>query len=70
VGGGSLPEAHLPSAAVVLVAPGDLAEVERLLRRHVPPIFARIARGAVLLDVRTLLPGDEEAICDALCATT
>ncbi|MDQ7843612.1 MAG: L-seryl-tRNA(Sec) selenium transferase [Armatimonadota bacterium] len=70
VGGGSLPEAHLPSVAVVLVPPGDLAGVERALRRHRPPVFARIAHDAVLLDVRTLLSGDERAICDALCATT
>lgn len=70
VGGGSLPEAHLPSFAVVLVPPGDLAGLERALRRHRPPIFARIARDALLLDVRTLLPGDEQIVLDALCATT
>jgi len=42
----------------------------RTLRAQEPPIVARVAGGRVLLDVRTLLPGDEEAIvraCRAAC---
>jgi L-seryl-tRNA(Ser) seleniumtransferase len=70
VGGGALPEARLPSAAVAVSAPGGPAALERALRRHQPPVFARIARDELLLDVRTLLPGDEESVIRALCAAS
>lgn len=67
VGGGSLPEAHLPSYAVAIRAAGPLESLETTLRRHHPPIFARVAGDALLLDVRALLPTDDQAIRDALC---
>jgi len=31
-----------------------------------PPVLARVREGAVVIDVRTLLPGDEKALEDAL----
>ena len=37
-----------------------------LLRQNEPPIIARIGGGEVLIDTRTLLDGDDEAICRAL----
>ena len=69
VGGGSLPEAHLPSFAVALRADG-LAGLDTALRAHHPPVFARLFEGALLLDVRTLLPGDEEMIASAVAAAS
>lgn len=66
VGGGSLPEAHLPSFAVAVRAPFPPDRLEAALRAHQPPVFARISDGAVLLDVRTLLPGDETVVAEAL----
>ena len=68
VGGGSLPEAHLSSRAVAITAGSGLEALELSLRRHRPPVFARVARDQLLLDVRTLLPGDEQVIIDTLCA--
>ena len=38
------------------------------LREARPPVLARIQRDAVLIDVRTLLDGDEAAIESALAA--
>lgn len=67
VGGGSLPEAHLPSFALAIRAAG-LAELEAKLREHDPPVFARLSEDRLLLDLRTLLPGDDAIIASALAA--
>lgn len=58
IGGGSLPGATLPTALLALdvAAPDDFAA---RLRRVNPPVIARIADGHVLLDPRTVLPGQE-----------
>jgi len=69
VGGGALPEAHLPSFAVALRT-GGLPGVDEALRNHHPPVFARLSEGALLLDVRTLLPGDEEVLVSAFAAAS
>jgi L-seryl-tRNA(Ser) seleniumtransferase len=69
VGGGSLPEAHLPSFAVALTGEG-LVEVDRRLRDHDPPVFARLSENRLLLDMRTVLPGDAEIIVAAVAAAT
>ncbi len=65
VGGGSLPGATLPTCLLAL----DSAQPESLkaaLRRADPPIIARIAGGRVLLDPRTVLPGQERALLQTL----
>ena len=69
VGGGALPEAHLPSYAVAVRA-GGLAEVDAMLREHDPPVFARLSEDTLLLDLRTLLPGDETTIISAVAAAS
>jgi L-seryl-tRNA(Ser) seleniumtransferase len=67
VGGGSLPGSQLPTALVSLThrsfSPDELA---RLLRLHDPPIICRIAEDKVLLDMRTVLPGETEQIVKAV----
>jgi len=66
-GGGSLPGVGIPSWIVSLRLPGTSADrLSLLLRRHEPPIVARIEADEVHLDMRTLLPGDEDAIVAAL----
>ena len=65
-GGGSLPGFELPTRVVTLRVRGGAARCTDRLRRGTPPVLARIRDGAVLLDVRTLLPGDEKALEDAL----
>src|SRR5262249_16471058 len=51
VGGGSAPEAPLPSWGVKLSSPGlSAAELERRLRNSNPPVIVRIEDGQVLLD--------------------
>lgn len=66
VGGGSLPLVNLPTAAVRLQPDGGPEEISRLLRDNDPPVIVRTSRGSLFLDVRTILPGDEEEVADAL----
>src|SRR3954469_18361755 len=57
VGGGGAPEQPLPSAAVSL--PEAFAEP---LRRGRPPVVGYVEAGRTLLDLRSLPPGDDEAL--------
>jgi L-seryl-tRNA(Ser) seleniumtransferase len=64
-GGGTLPTYEIPSFAVRLggTDPEALAED---LRSSDPAVVGRVREGRLWLDVRTLLPGDEEAVIGAL----
>ncbi|HET9386638.1 MAG TPA: L-seryl-tRNA(Sec) selenium transferase [Gemmatimonadales bacterium] len=64
VGGGSFPGAKLHTW---LAGFPDESLAERL-RRADPPIIARVAGNRVLLDARTILPGQVEAVIAALHA--
>lgn len=61
VGGGSLPGECLPTTLLALHArhPDALAAA---LRTGEPPVVARIADDRVVLDPRTVLPGEEEGL--------
>ena len=66
-GGGSLP--GVPIKTYVLALTSSKLSADRLsylLRQNEPPIIARIADDEVLLDMRTLLDGEEELILEAL----
>jgi len=67
MGSGSLPGQDLPTRLVAVeaerVTPDALA---RRLRRHDPPVFARIHKEQLLIDPRTLLPGEEPTLVGAL----
>ena len=67
VGGGSFPEAKLPTCLVRLPARPPDRLVERL-RAGEPPIIARIADNHVVLDPRTILPGQEETVARGIRA--
>lgn len=69
VGGGSLPGSPMDTFAVAVRA-ADLSadRLAGMLRCGQPPVIARIHEGEVLLDVRTLLPGDDQHIVDSLQA--
>ena len=61
IGGGSLPEETLPTAliAVEISAPSDAA---RALRLGDPAVVSRVQDDLLLLDLRTVLPREEEAL--------
>lgn len=65
-GSGSAPGEYLDSAALRVTVSGRSAdELGNSLRAGEPPVFTRIQDGAVLLDPRTLLPGDSERLVAA-----
>ena len=69
MGGGSLP--GVPISTWVLCVTSGRFGAERLaalLRRNEPPVLARISDDAVVLDMRTLLEGEEAVVADALIA--
>ena len=69
MGSGSLPGQDLPTRLVAVSSPTRSADALALaLRRHEPPVFARIQSDKVLIDPRTLLDGDEAIVIEAAAA--
>jgi L-seryl-tRNA(Ser) seleniumtransferase len=67
VGGGAAPDVTIASFGIALPASfGRAHAVQRALRQRAVPIVARIHEDTVLLDFRTVLPGDEALIEEAL----
>jgi L-seryl-tRNA(Ser) seleniumtransferase len=69
VGGGSLPGEQL-ATTVLAITPrrGGAADLLRRLREHEPPVIGRIVEERVLLDPRTVLPGEDEVVLAAVLA--
>jgi L-seryl-tRNA(Ser) seleniumtransferase len=65
VGGGALPDASIPSRAVVIRHERARA-LEHALRTGEPPLVGRLAEDALWLDVRTLDPAEDDAAADAV----
>jgi L-seryl-tRNA(Ser) seleniumtransferase len=71
VGGGAAPTVEVPTALVRLrPASRRPDEVARRLRLGTPAVVARIAEDAVVLDLRTVDPADEDALLSAVVAAT
>ena len=64
-GGGTLPTYEIPSFAVRLGGT-DPEHLASELRSADPPVVGRVREGRLWLDVRTLLPGEAEAVIVAL----
>ncbi len=65
VGGGSLPEETQPSRGVAL-ASASAARAVGALRKADPPVVARIIDDRVVLDLRSVLPEDDERLARAV----
>ena len=66
-GGGSLPLQTLPTWVVTLIPRSfSVAELDKRLRKHHPPIVARINQERLLLDVRTVFAHEMPIISEAL----
>ncbi len=66
IGGGATPEQSLPTWLIVVAEGGDAVGTERRLRANDPPIIARIEDERVVLDLRTVLPEEEELLIQVL----
>lgn len=68
-GGGAMPEVRIPTSCVAVSHPGARVEdLEERLRRGDPPVVARIGKGKLLLDLRTVRDGELPALAAALLA--
>ena len=69
VGGGSAPGLPIPTRLLVLSPKGtDAATLETALRAADPPVIGRVEQDCVLLDLRTVLPEEDELLVTALHA--
>jgi L-seryl-tRNA(Ser) seleniumtransferase len=66
IGGGSAPGVDLPTWLIIVEKRGLTADaLERQLRGLTPPVIARIERDRVVLDLRTVLPEQDEQLVTA-----
>jgi len=65
IGGGATPEQTIPTW-LISISCADLASAERRLRLADPPVVARIENDRLVLDLRTVLPEEEEGLTAAL----
>jgi L-seryl-tRNA(Ser) seleniumtransferase len=65
VGGGSLPGTSLPTAVIAIDHPQP-DQLAAALRAGDPPVITRIQDGRLLLDPRTILPGQADPLLSAL----
>jgi len=69
VGGGTTPGLDLPTRVIAVSARGLTADaLDARLRLHDPPIVGRIEQDRLVLDLRTILPDQDEAVAEALAA--
>jgi L-seryl-tRNA(Ser) seleniumtransferase len=66
VGGGAFPGTTVPSVAIAL--PGNARQLEERLRLGDPAVVGRIADGRLLIDLRTVQPGEDALVADAVRA--
>jgi len=67
IGGGAAPTAVLPTRLIALTHRDlNADELCARLRKSEPPIIARIEEGRVLLDLRTVFPGQDAVLAAAL----
>ena len=66
-GGGSSPMGERPTRLLAIRDPdGDAGRLEQALRHGTPPIVGRLHEGRLLLDLRTVLPSQDEILIERL----
>jgi L-seryl-tRNA(Ser) seleniumtransferase len=69
VGGGAAPMEEIPTRLVAVSCPGMTAgSMERALRSGRPPVIARIQEDRLVLDLRTVLEGQEEDLARSVAS--
>ncbi len=67
VGGGSAPGETIPTALLLVSLPGlSASRLEARLRRNSPPVLIRTENDRVVMDLRTVITGEEDEIFAAL----
>ena len=66
-GGGSSPTGERPTRLLAVSAPaGDAGRIEQQLRGGDPPLIGRVQDGRLLIDLRTVLPEEDEVVAARL----
>ena len=69
IGGGSAPGSMLPTTIIALSHSAfGATDLEAALRAQDPPVIARIDNNRVLLDLRTVLPEQDQRLADGVAA--
>ena len=69
IGGGSAPQATIPTRLVAIRSATRTADaLEAALRLGSPTVIARIQQDAVLIDLRTVSPADDAVVASAIAA--
>jgi L-seryl-tRNA(Ser) seleniumtransferase len=69
-GGGSLPEADLPTMLVAVTPPnGGADRVQTVLRQGTPSVMVRVLEQKILIDPRTVFEDEEEMMCRRIAET-
>jgi L-seryl-tRNA(Ser) seleniumtransferase len=64
-----MPDVEIPTACVAVSHPEvRVEELEERLRKGTPPVVARIGKGKLLLDMRTVGDGELRELAAALAA--
>ncbi len=68
VGGGSLPGGAIPTRVVAISIAGKAGVdgLARRLRKHRPPVVARVEKDALILDPRSVFPEEDETLLKAV----
>jgi len=67
VGGGSLPDVYLPSYGIAINTHHfEIESFEKILRSLEVPIIGRIEKDTLLIDIRTVLPDDEQYLINGI----
>jgi L-seryl-tRNA(Ser) seleniumtransferase len=71
IGGGAAPSAVLPTRLIALThANLGADDLSTRLRAATPPVIARVEDGRVLLDLRTVFPGQDATLTAVLSSLT
>ena len=68
VGGGSMPGTQIPTTVIrlTLSSSHSVGTLEQYLREGDPPVIARISRGSLIFDLRTIFPSQESLLLDTI----
>jgi len=67
IGGGSTPQQSLPTWLIAIEC-SNVVSAERQCREGDPPIIARIENDRLVLDLRTVFPGEEDILASRIAA--